>query len=72
MGTSRTSSGGLPAFGVTLVLLDIREESTRHTLALDAITRRLGIGSYTASCANAPSSLVSVIWSRHAHNPVHE
>ncbi len=34
------------AFGLTLVPLDIRQESTRHTLALDAITRYLGIGSY--------------------------
>jgi phosphoenolpyruvate carboxylase len=33
-------------FGMTLVPLDIREESTKHTLALDAITRYLGIGSY--------------------------
>ena len=33
-------------FGMTLVPLDIREESTKHTLALDAITRFLGIGSY--------------------------
>lgn len=33
-------------FGMTLVPLDIREESTRHTMALDAITRHLGIGSY--------------------------
>ncbi|KAL7540934.1 hypothetical protein ACHAXR_012627 [Thalassiosira sp. AJA248-18] len=33
-------------FGMTLVPLDIREESTRHTLAIDAITRHLGIGSY--------------------------
>jgi phosphoenolpyruvate carboxylase len=36
-------------FGMTLVPLDIREESTKHTLALDAITRHLGIGSYKAS-----------------------
>ena len=36
----------LSAFGVTLVPLDIREESTRHTLALDSITRYLGLGSY--------------------------
>lgn len=34
------------AFGLTLVQLDIRQESTRHTMALDAITRYLGIGSY--------------------------
>lgn len=33
-------------FGMTLVPLDIREESTRHTIAIDAITRHLGIGSY--------------------------
>lgn len=36
----------LCAFGLTLVPLDIRQESTRHTEALDAITRHLGIGSY--------------------------
>jgi phosphoenolpyruvate carboxylase len=33
-------------FGLTLVPLDIREESTKHTIALDAITQWLGIGSY--------------------------
>lgn len=38
----------LAAFGVSLVPLDIREESTRHTLALDAITQYLGIGSYSS------------------------
>lgn len=36
----------LKVFGITLVPLDIREESTKHTDALDAITRWLGIGSY--------------------------
>jgi len=36
----------LAVFGMSLVKLDIREESTRHTMALDAITRYLGIGSY--------------------------
>lgn len=36
----------LYSFGMTLVPLDIREESTKHTNALDAITRWLGIGSY--------------------------
>lgn len=35
------------SFGLTLVPLDIREESTKHTMALDAITRWLGIGSYS-------------------------
>jgi phosphoenolpyruvate carboxylase len=33
-------------FGLSLVPLDIREESTKHTAALDAITRHLGIGAY--------------------------
>lgn len=33
-------------FGLTLVPLDIREESTKHTEAVDAITRWLGVGSY--------------------------
>lgn len=33
-------------FGLSLVPLDIRQESTRHMEALDAITRHLGIGSY--------------------------
>jgi phosphoenolpyruvate carboxylase len=34
------------SFGLTLAPLDIRQESTRHTMAIDAITRYLGIGSY--------------------------
>ena len=33
-------------FGLGMVALDIRQESTRHTDALDAITTHLGIGSY--------------------------
>jgi len=33
-------------FGMTLVTLDIREESGKHAAAMDAITRYLGIGSY--------------------------
>jgi len=36
----------LAAFGTTLVRLDIREESTAHKEAVDAITQFLGIGSY--------------------------
>ena len=36
----------LAVFGLSFLRLDIREESTRHTLALDAITKYLGIGSY--------------------------
>ena len=34
------------AFGVTLAPLDIRQESDRHTEAIDAITRALGVGAY--------------------------
>ncbi|SHF59345.1 phosphoenolpyruvate carboxylase [Dysgonomonas macrotermitis] len=33
-------------FGVTLVQIDVRQESTRHTEALSEITRYLGIGDY--------------------------
>lgn len=33
-------------FGLTLVPLDIRQESSRHVLTLDAITKYLGIGSF--------------------------
>ncbi|MGM0578102.1 MAG: phosphoenolpyruvate carboxylase [Myxococcota bacterium] len=36
----------LACFGLTLVTLDIRQESERHTEALDAITRYLDLGSY--------------------------
>jgi len=34
------------AFGLTLVPLDVRQESDRHTEAIDCITRHLGLGSY--------------------------
>mmetsp|Transcript_30732 Transcript_30732/g.68934 ORF Transcript_30732/g.68934 Transcript_30732/m.68934 type:complete len:1031 (-) Transcript_30732:250-3342(-) len=34
------------AFGLTLVPLDLRQESTRHLLAIDAITQHLSLGSY--------------------------
>ena len=33
-------------FGLVLARLDIRQESDRHTEALDAMTRRLGVGAY--------------------------
>lgn len=38
----------LAVFGINLVPLDIREESTLHTMAIDAITQYLGIGSYAS------------------------
>ena len=36
----------LAVFGLTLARLDIRQDSARHTEALDAITTALGLGSY--------------------------
>lgn len=36
------------AFGLTLVRLDIRQEAERHTEALDAVTRHLGLDGYGA------------------------
>ena len=36
----------LAAFGLVLARLDVRQESDRHTQALDAITRALGLGGY--------------------------
>ncbi|KGD65379.1 phosphoenolpyruvate carboxylase [Alcanivorax nanhaiticus] len=36
----------LNCFGITLLRLDVRQESTRHSDALDAITRYLQLGSY--------------------------
>ncbi len=38
--------GQVSCFGLGMVALDIRQESTRHSDALDAITNHLGIGSY--------------------------
>lgn len=35
------------AFGLALTKLDIRQESTRHNEAMDAITEYLGLGTYT-------------------------
>jgi len=35
-------------FGLALMRLDIRQESTRHTEVLDAITQYLGLGSYAS------------------------
>jgi phosphoenolpyruvate carboxylase len=36
----------MKAFGLTLVRLDVRQEAERHTEAIDAITRALGLGEY--------------------------
>jgi phosphoenolpyruvate carboxylase len=36
------------AFGLTLVRLDVRQEASRHTDAVDAIGRHLGMGSYAS------------------------
>ncbi len=36
----------ISCFGLPLLRLDVRQESTRHAEAMDAITRYLGLGSY--------------------------
>ena len=36
----------MQCFGLAMVRLDVRQESTRHSDVLDAITTYLGIGSY--------------------------
>jgi phosphoenolpyruvate carboxylase len=36
----------IPGLGLSLVRLDLRQEADRHTDAMDAITRRAGLGSY--------------------------
>lgn len=38
----------IKCFGVTLVQIDIRQESTRHTEALSEITRYIGMGDYAS------------------------
>jgi phosphoenolpyruvate carboxylase len=38
----------LAVFGTTMARLDIRQESTRHADALDAVTAALGLGSYNS------------------------
>ncbi|MEW5850692.1 MAG: phosphoenolpyruvate carboxylase [Myxococcota bacterium] len=38
----------LACFGLGLVKLDLRQESSRHTEALDAVTTHLGLGSYAS------------------------
>ncbi|WKD49496.1 phosphoenolpyruvate carboxylase [Microbulbifer spongiae] len=45
-GQLRDTLRRLNCFGITLLRLDIRQESTRHGDALDAVTRYLGIGNY--------------------------
>ena len=45
-GTLKDVMRKVTAFGLTLTPLDIREESDKHTEALDTITQHLGIGSY--------------------------
>jgi len=42
-------------FGLGMVKLDIRQESTRHSDVIDTITQYLGLGSY--KCALSPHPL---------------
>ena len=45
-GALRDTLRRVHAFGITLLKLDVRQESSRHSAVLDAITRYLGEGSY--------------------------
>lgn len=45
-GRLRDTLRRIACFGLTLGSLDVRQESTRHTEVVDAITRYLGLGSY--------------------------
>ncbi len=55
----------MAAFGLTLVRLDVRQEAERHTEAIDAMTRALGLGEYaTWSESRRVDFLVNVL----AHN----
>lgn len=47
-GALRDTLRRIHAFGITLLKLDIRQESSRHSAAVDAMTRYLGLGSYLA------------------------
>ncbi|WP_223426656.1 phosphoenolpyruvate carboxylase [Alcanivorax limicola] len=47
-GALRDTLRRIHAFGITLLKLDIRQESSRHSAAIDAMTRYLGLGSYLA------------------------
>ncbi len=54
-GAARVAEGRLldilrriPTFGLSLVRLDLRQEASRHTDAIDAITQAAGLGSYAA------------------------
>jgi phosphoenolpyruvate carboxylase len=38
----------IKCFGVTLVQIDVRQESTRHTDAISEVTQYLGLGDYAA------------------------
>jgi phosphoenolpyruvate carboxylase len=60
----------MAAFGLTLVRLDVRQEAERHTEAIDAMTRALGLGEY----ATWPESrrvdfLVNVLAHNHRLKP---
>ena len=45
-GELRDTLRRLSCFGISLLRLDLRQESSRHSEALDAITRFLGLGGY--------------------------
>ena len=48
MGGAAGVAAQVTCFGLSLVKLDIRQESDRHADVMDAITTYLGLGSYKA------------------------
>ena len=52
----------MQCFGLAMVQLDIRQESTRHSDVLDAITTYLGIGSYKCALAFRFCSPLATSW----------
>ena len=62
--------GQVNTFGLGLVSLDVRQESTKHSLALNTITEYLGIGSYKyeSSCgAHVVSTTKSYMGTAYTH-----
>jgi phosphoenolpyruvate carboxylase len=58
----------LTVFGLVLARLDIRQDSARHTEALDAITTALGLGSYATW--DEPERLTFLVRELHSRRPL--
>ena len=53
----------MQCFGLAMVKLDVRQESSRHADVLDTITNYLGLGSY--KCAPPEPSNIHIVLSGH-------